>query len=969
MLRSLLLLVACFPLPAFSQPDSVLVKDYLEKAVQSIEQHQPEKSVEWHLQALAVFRRNEQLDKWLESYIPLAYARADVLVQPFAAQDYLDQALKGMWRSPRSPGEWEQLTRIHLNKGHIYQWYTFDYSNAVKHYEESFNLFVNRQGEKNDKIAAYIYHQLGNLYTRLGDYTRAENLLRRGIEYGKRNNKPEIGKYGDLAIALIDVGKNREALATIAEGTAVANADKEALITARLSEARAWMNLKDLSRCHAALDKVPALIAGLSGTEDEKAYYRAGYHAMSAVIFDSLGNLPAATGHFRQTIRFETIALGTPFCREVGKAHNSLANFYLRHRRPAEALVEFQQVLQCVVKGFQPKNTDENPAESAFQAENTIIEGLIGKARAYTQLGRPEKALECYELIPYVEARLRATYAYESSSLLALGDSRERFDEALRVAWKLYAASNHERRYAERAFLLSEKARGILLLQSLVQAQADYALPADVRRRENDLRVKMSWYDHEIANEKEKGSAGDGSRLAQLEKELFELKRQEEQFKIFLRDSFPDYVRLSEEVQFLTVNGVPALLRPDQALVSFFLTGTEAFVFYFDAAGMFSWRKAALPPGFEELVHAFTDYLYQGNENDKAGRQHFLQTASQLYDLLLEPELRASGENIRSLLLIPDGPLAFIPFETLLRRPAEANWRKLPWLLRDFSIGYAYSATLMKTQQDISRRHREESAPRYAMAGFAPSYPGPAGQTRDNPLPNYPLPDIKSTQDELRKVQHLIQGEAFHREDATEKQFRRIAADCRILLLAMHGFANDEHPELSCLMFGVPKQDTALYNNVLYASELQIMQLHADLAVLSACHTGYGKLQHGEGVYSLARAFAGAGVPCTVMSLWRLHENPAPLLVEAFFRHLKAGKNKDEALRLAKLEFLDDDRNGEMLHPFYWASLMATGDMCALDLPHETNFRPWMIALGVAVLAGLGYGVWKRRRPTDFEIF
>lgn len=969
MLRLILLCAALAQiLPAHAQSDSLQAARWVTEAESLLKNGKQEEALASHRKALAVFQKNNRLDQWLECHIPLAFVWADDLRDPFATQDFLAGALKQAWRQPANPREWEQLARIHLYKGYFYQWYTFDYKNAVRHYEESFGVFVQHLSEKNDRIAGYIYHQLGNVYTRLGDYTRAENMLRRGIEYGQKNNRPEIGKYGDLAIALTDLGRYDEALKVVREGLGVQGADKDALITARLSEARLLMNLGRVAQAKNALAQVPALITALGGAEDETAYYQAGYHAMAGAIDDSLGRTAPALDHYRQAINFEMTAQGTSFCREVGKARNSLASFYLRCRRPAEALREFQEVLKCVVKDFRPAGTDENPDAAQFSAENTIIEGLIGKAAAYGQLGQYEKALACFELIPHVEARLRATYAYESSSLRALDESRRRFDEAIALSWRLYESSNHDRRFAERAFLLSEKARGILLLHSLVRARADYALPEEVRLRENDLRVKTAWYDHEIAAEKDKGNAGDAARLRQLEKELLDLKQEQERFKTMLRDSFPDYARLSEEVSFLTAGEVRTLLRPDQALASFYLTETDAFIFFFDAAGMFNWRKAALPPDFREQVRRYADYLYRGDENDKNERAAFLQFAARLYDILLATELKTAPANLQSLLVVPDGILALVPFETLLQGAVASNWREQPWLLRRYNIGYAYSATLLATQQEISRRHAQEQSPRFALGGFAPSYPGEAGTTRDNPLPDYPLPDIKSTQVELERVHALTGGKAYPKEQATEQQFRAIAADCKTLLLAMHGFSNDEHPELSCLMFGIPNRDSSIANNVLYASELQIMQLHADLVVLSACHTGAGKLHRGEGVYSLARAFAAAGVPCTVMSLWRLHENPAPLLVEAFFKHLKAGKTKDEALRLAKLEFIDDDRNGEMLHPFYWAGLMATGDMCLLDLPRPTNGPAW--ALLVAGLAVSGFMLrrrMRRRQSLSFE--
>ena len=209
-----------------------------------------------------------------------------------------------------------------------------------------------------------------------------------------------------------------------------------------------------------------------------------------------------------------------------------------------------------------------------------------------------------------------------------------------------------------------------------------------------------------------------------------------------------------------------------------------------------------------------------------------------------------------------------------------------------------------------------------------------------------------------------MHGQAYYGDEATEAQFRLTAPDCQVLLLAMHGFADDQHPELARLLFGNPSTN-AVNDNILFANELQVMQLHADLAVLSACHTGFGKLNKGEGVYSLARAFAAAGVPCTVMSLWRLHEDTGPAIVEAFFKYLQTGKPKDEALRLAKIDFLQDPGQEETTAPYYWAGLMVTGDVQPMRIPSAPLPRaPWWPAALMGVLA-LGSGWWwiRHRKP------
>jgi CHAT domain-containing protein len=245
-------------------------------------------------------------------------------------------------------------------------------------------------------------------------------------------------------------------------------------------------------------------------------------------------------------------------------------------------------------------------------------------------------------------------------------------------------------------------------------------------------------------------------------------------------------------------------------------------------------------------------------------------------------------------------------------------------------------------QQNIGQKHREQANnTRYTFGGFAPSY-AEKGKYK-----------LESTKEMVLDARDLLGGKTWVGIKASEKRFKTAAPNCRVLLLAMHGIADPIHPELSHLLFGDPSADSTGNDNILYAAELQIMQLQADLAILSACHSGFGKMQNGEGVYSLARAFARAGVPATVMSLWLLHENTASPVVQSFIQYLQDGKTKDEALRLAKLDYLKHPDHYDISHPFYWACITANGDMCALDLPKPAKYPKWPYVLLVGLLLGI----------------
>jgi CHAT domain-containing protein len=101
------------------------------------------------------------------------------------------------------------------------------------------------------------------------------------------------------------------------------------------------------------------------------------------------------------------------------------------------------------------------------------------------------------------------------------------------------------------------------------------------------------------------------------------------------------------------------------------------------------------------------------------------------------------------------------------------------------------------------------------------------------------------------------------------------------------------------------------------------LKMNCDIAALTACQTGLGKKISGEGTMGMGRAFQYAGAKSVLMSLWSVAETSSVKLVESFFKHLQAGKNKLEALRLARNEI----RKPGYDHPFFWASFILVGEI------------------------------------------
>lgn len=113
-------------------------------------------------------------------------------------------------------------------------------------------------------------------------------------------------------------------------------------------------------------------------------------------------------------------------------------------------------------------------------------------------------------------------------------------------------------------------------------------------------------------------------------------------------------------------------------------------------------------------------------------------------------------------------------------------------------------------------------------------------------------------------------------------------------------------------------------DGVLQMNEIFNLDLKADMVVLSACQTGLGKVVGGEGMIGLTRAFMYAGTPSVVVSLWNVNDRFTAEFMGSFYRHLKAGTSKVEALRQAKLEMFRSDIPAYRF-PYYWAPFVLVG--------------------------------------------
>jgi CHAT domain-containing protein len=294
-----------------------------------------------------------------------------------------------------------------------------------------------------------------------------------------------------------------------------------------------------------------------------------------------------------------------------------------------------------------------------------------------------------------------------------------------------------------------------------------------------------------------------------------------------------------------------------------------------------------------------------------------------LYTKLILPFLPIIKD--KSLIIVPDGRLTYLPFSTLLTCSTlgeSLNYKELPYLLKQYPIRYVYASGLINT---MNNNHAKK-----LMLAFAPSYENSEGKLylglnslRDGDL-NY----LNFNKKEVETAANYIGGSVLYSKGASEETFKKKAGDYRIVHLAMHATANDDDPVNSRLYF-TPNSSTS-DDDFLYSYETYNLKLNTDLLVLSACNSGTGKLQKGEGILSLTRGFVFAGVKSIIMTLWAVDDKAAYSINERFYKNITRKLPKDEALQKSSLEYI---QTSDIIHahPYYWAGYVLIGDNSAID--------------------------------------
>jgi CHAT domain-containing protein len=431
------------------------------------------------------------------------------------------------------------------------------------------------------------------------------------------------------------------------------------------------------------------------------------------------------------------------------------------------------------------------------------------------------------------------------------------------------------------------------------------------------------------------------------QKTISEMEEKKERFEAEISRRSAEFQAQSQQV---TLSAIQALIPTNTALVEFAVyrpfdpkaeSNTEAYkeahyiAYVLHQGGEVLWHDLGDVNAIDTAIDSFRQAL------GDSYRKNVKELARALDEKIMQP-LRPLLGSATQLLISPDGALNLIPFEALVDRQDR-------YLIETFLCSYLTSG------RDLLRlqfARKSETAPLLvANPMFGGRNPINQNITKDNNLRSvttasdlskvYFAP-LSGTGEEAQAIKSFFkEATVFTGKDATESKLKQIAAP-RILHIATHGFfltdvPTSKNPDTtiqnpllrSGLAFaGANARQSGNDDGILTALEASGLNLWGTkLVTLSACDTGLGAIQNGEGVYGLRRAFFLSGTESLVMSLWSVSDYTTREIMTNYYKNLKQGSGRAEALRAVKLKMI---KNPSRAHPFFWASFIQSGQWLPL---------------------------------------
>lgn len=540
-------------------------------------------------------------------------------------------------------------------------------------------------------------------------------------------------------------------------------------------------------------------------------------------------------------------------------------------------------------------------------------------AREFHKLGSDSTITYGQKAIDIIEEHRKKAGALSDFKSGYFGKHSDFYTEV--ASWVLTYTSD-----IDRAYKLVEQAKARALSDELAQASQNIEehLPEEVRLERNKKRNRIeelyARFDNATAAE-ERAEIRNQINSAELDYASYENKLHNEHPELNTLQS-PEPVSLEQAQQMVDPNtAVLEYARGGNQLIIFMITRDDVSIEMVQLSD-----DTELAEKLTTMVTDFKDAILAN-----ASRTILRSQSQPLYESLIKP-FEDTLDDYSNLLIVPDGALAYLPFEALSQGDQ--------YLVERFRIKYQPSLTSLSLLKEHNPADRKELLAVASSDFIADDNVA----TRMNNLNNLPstLIEVDSIATQFNDYSVLKD------EQVTEETLKYLLQqnNYRYVHLATHGIIDENHPNRSGLVLssGGEISASSTEDGMLRSSEIFGMNINSDMVVLSACNTGLGKLVDGEGILGMQRSFFYAGTSTVVVSLWNVYDRSTASFMNEFYKELRQSDSEESwfdsalrwigweqslpfgekaiAMQQAKLKMI---KHPLFNHPVYWAPFIVVG--------------------------------------------
>lgn len=763
----------------------------------------------------------------------------------------------------------EQLAYVFLlcNKGYYLKHKAPN--KAISSYEDAWNRFskYNLSVLSDYDIMENCLKPLGNLYTKTGNYTNAENSIKQYIFIAEKegNVVQKIAGIINLSIVYQSIGNHITALKIINEATTLAT---------NTTQKQKLLNLK--SKSLIALKKYENITVLNDNNSSNSTQFNKHYTQYKLEL--NKKEYKKALISFNSAKKFrknDSLSI-----RKTSKFYVEEAQLYSLLNKTNDALKSLLKAIQILLPNFE---ANKLPDKNNLYPENTFIDifDLYASMQPNFKI-----ALESYDLSFYVSNLLYNNITSQKAKIINQINNRKRSEKCIALLFNEYSKTKNSR-FLTKAFQYAEGSKAQVLKETSQKKALLKSYPNDsLLIKEQRLLQEQEYVTNSLINEHFKNSKA--SKINEYSKQLNALSVQ---LKIIKNDILKAYPKL--EKNSVSIIEIQKKLTKDNAALIEFFYGEHAIYQFVIKPNTTSFNKIDLDDNTRNSISAFI-HLF---DNASAINNNIANYTTQSFGIYKLLQLNAAS-TFKNIIIIPDGLLNFIPFEALLTSETETtNFSKMPFVITQQMVAYNSNAFFYLKNYEFTKND--------SLLGVFPVF------ENSNKALIY-------SKNEANAIEGEMNTTLLMQEQATKSNFINKASNYSVLHLSTHATSGD---------FTIPAS-IDFYDNPMLLNELYSLNLSPDLVVLSACETGIGRILKGEGAMSMARGFQYSGAQNVLFSLWQINDKSTSQIIQLFYENYSQNKSAFISNHKSKIAYLQDKNISNIKKsPYYWSAFVYYGSV------------------------------------------